>query len=282
MAKILIVGCGDLGAELAAVLAQDGHEVTGLKRNPPAAAAAMRYYRADIARTEELRALDTDFEFLFFIVSPDGRDEQNYRAVYASGVNNLLEHFASCDPAPQWFFVSSSSVYGQAQGEWVDEDSPAEPINATGRIIRQAEQRLVAASRNNVVVRFSGIYGPGRESLLRMAMHAPPIQRDPPYYTNRIHRRDCIGVLTFLLRQRLAGRPLDQCYLASDDDPAPLCEVVSWLAERTHCRPPVVRAPAKNVSLNKRCNNARLKALGYDFRYPGYKEGYGELLGQKT
>lgn len=270
MAKILIVGCGNIGSALAEVLANQGHDVTGLKRTPPETPCRIDYIAADISAP---MTLERDFDQAFFIVAPDRRDEQNYRAVYQTGLDNLLAAL----PETPWLMVSSTGVYAQSQGEWIDEESVAEPHNATSRLIRQAEQKLTAANPANIVVRFSGIYGPGRESLLRQAMQAPTIQRTPPYFTNRIHQQDCVGVLAFLLEQRLAGARLEQYYLASDDDPAPLWDVVDWLAERLHCPPPIEKIDGSG-DMNKRCNNARLKALGYRFRYPDYKAGYLEVI----
>ncbi len=277
MAKILIVGCGAIGFELAGVLVAKGHDVTGLKRKPPLSppGPVRCYVAADISSPASLAGLDSDFTEAFFIVSPDGRTEQSYRAVYETGLNNLLAKL----PNAHWLMVSSTSVYGQSNGEWVDENSVAEPDNITSRLIRQAEQKLMDFNPANIVVRFSGIYGPGREYLLRQAMLAPAIQQTPPYFTNRIHQRDCVGILAFLLEQRLAGKELAQYYLASDDDPAPMWDVMTWLAERLHCPLPV--AKAVDTGMNKRCSNARLKALGYRFQYPGYKDGYLELIGAR-
>ncbi|MGZ8159841.1 MAG: SDR family oxidoreductase [Methylobacter sp.] len=276
MAKILIVGCGAIGSELAGVLSAKGHDVTGLKRKPPLSApGSIRYVAADISSPADLGNLDGDFTEAFFIVSPDGRDEPSYRAVYETGLDNLLAKL----PDANWLMVSSTSVYGQTHGEWVDEDSIAEPDNIASRLIRQAEQRLTALNPANIVVRFSGIYGPGREYLLRQAMQTPAIQQIPPYFTNRIHQRDCVGVLAFLLEQRLSGKALAQCYLASDDDPAPMWDVVSWLAERLHCPPPTIKNA--DAGMNKRCSNARIKALGYQFQYSDYKDGYLELIGER-
>ncbi|WP_432745431.1 SDR family oxidoreductase [Methylobacter sp. G7] len=273
MAKILIVGCGAIGSELGRVLSAQGHDVTGLKRKPPLSAPGLiNYATADISSAADLSDLDTDFTQAFFIVSPDGRNEQSYRAVYQTGLGNLLAKL----PKTQWLMVSSTSVYGQIQGEWVDEDSVAQPENITSRLIRQAEQTLMDFNPANIVVRFSGIYGPGREYLLRQAMQTPAIQQSPPYFTNRIHQQDCVGVLSFLLEQRLAGNALAQCYLASDDDPAPTWDVMTWLADQLHCLRPT--AKAADAGMNKRCSNARLKALGYQFHYPSYKDGYLELV----
>ena len=279
MAKILIIGCGAIGTQLAHVLVAKGHQVTGLKRNPPKTDIGnIDYFTADITSPADLKDLATDFDFLYFILSPDGRNEENYRAIYESGLNNLLDKFSQASSNPHWIFVSSTSVYGQSEGEWVDEDSIAQPENATSQLIRQAEQKLMNLDAGNIVVRFSGIYGPGREYLLRTARQAPAIQQIPPYYTNRIHQLDCVGVLAFILECRLAGVALEQCYLASDDDPAPIWEVVSWLAEHIKCQPPTVKSVGNEGVMNKRCSNRRLKALGYQFHYPGYKDGYLELI----
>jgi nucleoside-diphosphate-sugar epimerase len=240
----------------------------------------MEYFKADISAVNALKDLPIDFDFVFFILSPDCRTKESYSAIYKTGLNNVLEHFAKNNTKPLWFFVSSTSVYGQIQGEWVDENSCACPENITSQLIRLAEQRLIALSTNHVIVRFSGIYGPGREYLLRMSRQssAPVIQQTPPYYTNRIHQTDCVGVLVFLLDCRLAGIALDSCYLASDDDPAPTWDVMSWLAERLSCALPSVKTMDQDALMNKRCNNQRLKALGYQFKYSSFKEGYAELI----
>jgi nucleoside-diphosphate-sugar epimerase len=279
MAKILIVGCGAIGYELAKVLAAAGHDVTGLKRKPPLESQEkFKHVRADITSTTDLEALDTDFDHVFFIVSADSRNENSYHDIYEIGIENLLNRFAQTGCTAPWLFVSSTSVYGQSKGEWVDEDSVTAPTKSTSLKIVQAEQKLMAANPANVVVRFSGIYGPGREYLLRMAKQTPSIQQHPPYYTNRIHQRDCVGVLAFLLEQHLAGVNLEQCYLVSDDDPAPLWEVMDWMAERMQCNPPIAKVEENDCDMNKRCRNDRLKKLGYHFIYPDYKAGYAELI----
>ena len=282
MAKILIVGCGAIGYELARQLAEAGHDVTGLKRNPPLNnQERFKYVKADITSASDMRSLGVDYDQVFYIVSADGRNESSYHDIYETGIDNILSRFAQAGCKAPWFFVSSTSVYGQSKGEWVDEGSVTMPTKSTSLKIVQAEQKLLAINPENVIVRFSGIYGPGREYLLKNAQHAPSTQQDPPYYTNRIHQRDCVGVLTYLLEQRLAGTKLKQCYLASDDDPAPLWEVVSWLAAQMQCPPPIAKVGQNDLDMNKRCRNDRLKALGYQLIYPSYKVGYSELIASK-
>lgn len=274
MASIAIVGCGSVGGILAKNLSAMGHKVIGVRRKPPQPANGVDYIAADIASLGQLEALPEAVDVVFFMASVDGRGEPAYRAVYETGLGNVLQRYQG----KPCFFVSSTRVYGQDAGEWVDENSIAEPNSIAGRIICQAERLVWSAGAGNVVVRFSGIYGPGRGHLLSMARQSTRCQQSPPYYTNRIHQQDCAGVLAFLLAQGLAGRPLADCYLASDDCPARQWDVMSWLAKQMACSLPVVKPMPADAGQNKRCCNRRLKALGYRFEFPDYQMGYRELI----
>ena len=120
MAKILIIGCGSIGTQLAHNLAAKGHDVTGLKRNPPKLdIGEINYFTADISLAYQLEELPLDFEFIYFIVSPDGRNKESYQAIYEIGLTNLIDRFAKEGASQNWIFVSSTSVYGQSEGEWV-------------------------------------------------------------------------------------------------------------------------------------------------------------------
>lgn len=277
MAKILIVGCGKIGYPVALTLHRQGHQVIGLKRRPPPGEAPFPIFSADIRDPASLFSLPVDFDAVLFIVAPDTRQAEQYREVYDVGLNNLLAHFATANRQPSWLLVSSTSVYGQDRGEWLDETSPAEPKSATGQWLAAAERRLWAAGDRHCVVRFAGIYGPGRDWLVRRAASAEPIQQQPPIYTNRIHSDDCVAVLHFLINKQLTGAELHACYLACDNDPAPLWEVITWIAEQYGYQLPSALAVTEQASQNKRCSNARLAALGYRLLYPGFKDGYRHI-----
>ncbi len=288
MARVLIVGCGDIGLGLARVLIAGGHQVTGVKRKPLSQKLpGLKLVLADITAAADLRDLPTNVDQVFVILSPDGRDEQSYHRIFLQGVNNLLAHFAQGESAAHWIFVSSTSVYGQHDGEWVNEDSATAPESGTAKILLQAEQNVLGRGHpgrhdeqaNNTIVRFSGIYGPGREGLLRRVRAGVPVQYEPPYYTNRIHRDDCIGVLAWLLARRLGGQRLDNIYLATDSEPATSGDVSRWLAEKLQCPlPPARQVELLQTSANKRCSNQKLRDSGYDFRVKNYREGYGLIL----
>lgn len=277
MANLLLVGCGDLGAGLAARLVASGHRVTALKRTPPAAPLAGVTYRfADLTQPHTLADLGGPFDQVFVILAPGARDAAAYQALYGAGVDQLRARLAG--RVGHWFFVSSTSVYGQDAGEWVDEDAPAAPTAATAKWLLTAERCLAGTGAPATTVRFSGIYGPGRERLLRQVLAGAPVQYDPPSYTNRIHRDDCLGVLEWLHRRQLAGTGLAPLYLASDDEPAPAGDVARWLAAELGVPAPPAAAAAGGQ--NKRCRNDRLKQAGYRFAYPNWREGYRGVIEQ--
>jgi nucleoside-diphosphate-sugar epimerase len=280
MAKVLIVGCGDIGLRLAEALIAEGHEVSGIKRQPLTKdLPGLKLILADITVASELGELPADFDQVFFILTPGSRDEQSYRRIYLQGINNILAHFADAEREPHCLFVSSTSVYGQNAGERVDEESPTNPPAATAKVLLQAEENILKAGAKNTVVRFSGIYGPGREGMIKRVQSGAPVQYEPPYYTNRIHRDDCLGVLAYLFATRLKGVALENTYLGSDNEPAPIKEITQWLADKLDFPNPPARAiRAVNPGQNKRCDNKRLITLGYNFRFKSYREGYGEFI----
>ncbi len=274
MARILIAGCGDIGAAAGHLLVDDGHDVTGLRRHPPANDNRIRYVKADLMHSGGLDKLGRDFDLVIYILSPDDRSEQSYRNVFETGVANLLDFFSGNDTDTRFIFVSSTSVYGQTHGEWVDEESATEPGRITSKILLQAEGAFLAHGSRNCIIRFSGIYGGSRSRLLDLVAGGGEVQYQPPYYTNRIHREDCIAVLRFIAHKMVSGDDLEPVYLASDDDPAAKWDVYSCLADRLGIGRPEKAILPQGSDQNKRCSNSRLKQLGYSFIYKSYREGY--------
>jgi nucleoside-diphosphate-sugar epimerase len=171
-------------------------------------------------------------------------------------------------------FVSSTSVYGQSAGEWVDETSPTEPRAFSGRRVLEGEALARASGTQSVAVRFGGIYGPGRTRLLD-EVAAGRARWRPGHFTNRIHRDDCAGVLQHVLE--LAAP--ESVYLGVDCEPAEERTVFSWLAGRVGVEDPAPESEAMRSrgAGSKRCSNRRLLESGYDFVYPTFREGYGEV-----
>jgi len=278
MAKVLIAGCGDVGISLGKALIERGDYVVGLRRHSPIEKSGINFVALDLTNPSTLRDLDADFDQVFFMAAPKEHDLNAYKQIYDVGLKNLLCKFSEDHQNPHWILISSSSVYAQTDGGWVDETSLTEPRRFNGQLQLLSEQRILSEDKNNMIVRFSGIYGPGRNRLLRIAQKGGPLQYKPPYYTNRIHKDDCVGVLKFLFEQRLDGKKLHSHYLASDDQPAPMWEVVTWIANELKYKQPDIKPEETDATQNKRCCNKRLKELGYQFIYPTYKDGYKKMI----
>ncbi len=277
MAKILVVGYGAISQSIAHQLCLQ-HSVMILKRqavkNP---VAHIDYIYADITDADTLLPLAKDFDYVFCIVSSKHRQKKNYQQLYEHGITQLIRHFYPENRHVQWFFVSSTRVYAQQQGEWVDEHSIAAPSSAAGRYLLSAEQRILQYFPGSVIVRFSGIYGGKRRQLIQLSQSQPSIQESPPYYTNRIHEQDCIAMLLFLFSKKQQGEVLDPIYLGTDDKPVTKWEVVNWLASYQGFPPPLKMIASSDSPQNKRCSNKKIKSLGFSFKYADFTQGYVEL-----
>ncbi len=268
MKRLLVAGCGDLGIRLAARLPSAEWQTSGLRRRVERLPASIRPVAADLLDLSSLAAVDPDWDAIVYQATPAERSASAYRATYLTGLEHLLARVRT----RRLIYVSSTAVFGEDGGGWVDESSPTDPAAFNGRILLEGEAR--ARSAGGIVVRFSGIYGPGREVLIRQLRAGQArCRREPPQWTNRIHADDCAGVLAHLLG--LADPAPVWC--ASDDRPATRCELLDWLAERLD-----LAGPADDRDLaggqGKRVANAQLRASGYDFDYPDFRTGYGALL----
>ena len=280
MVRTLIAGCGFVGTRLGLDLAAEGHEVWGLRRDPSGLPPTIRRLRADLTKPAMLQDLPADLGLVFFTAAPDQHDDDGYRGLYVEGLRNLVQALRVQGQQPdRLLFTSSTAVYSQNTGEWVDEDSPTEPRNFAGRRLLEAEHLLLTSPFPSVVVRLAGIYGPGRGRLVESVRNGTAAYRDgPPVYTNRIHRDDCAGVLRHLA---MIPAPLP-LYLAADHEPADNGTVLRWLAEQLHVPPPSVRPAAElqpwERGSSKRCRNDRLLTSGYRFRFPTFRDGYGAMV----
>lgn len=287
MARVLVAGCGYVGSELAARLAADGHVTFGLRRRAGPLPDGVQPITADLCDRAALRAALAEVEHggidaVVYAAAADRADDEAYRRAYVEGLENVIGWAdAQGMRPPRVFFTSSTAVYAQQDGAWVDEDSPTEPTHFSGARMLEAERLLAAAG--GCALRLGGIYGPGRTRLVdAVRAGRATLRPGPPRWTNRIHRDDAAGALRHLIGRALAGAPLDPVYVGVDDEPADDAEVLRWLAQRLGAPPPPVAGEpegARGRGGNKRCRNARLRAAGYAFTFPSFREGYGALIG---
>ncbi len=277
--KILIVGCGDIGIALGLRLAVAGNEVWGLRRSAQLPA-PLKTITADVSKPETLEVLtEQPFDYVVVILTPDSASDEAYKSVYVDGLSHLLAQFKRVAPLKRLLFVSSTSVYHQSRGEWVDESSAVQPERFSGKRLREAELLLANSGINYTVIRFAGIYGAGRRRLLDQVRAGVGCARTPVIYTNRIHRNDCVGFLQHLIDLCQQEISIELLYIGVDCEPVPMWDVSVWLATEMHIDPDTLNAPVIQRGNSKRCSNRRLLATGYQLLYPNYKRGYSELLG---
>lgn len=276
MSRVLIAGCGDIGSALGARLADAGHEVWGLRRSAAPLPAGVRPLRGDLTRPGDLAGLPGSLDTVLYIATPDTYEDAAYAAAFVRGPENLIDALSSGPDRPRRFlFVSSTGVYAQDDGQWVDETSPTLPRSFSGRRLLEGERLVLGGPIPATVVRFGGIYGRSEGRLVRRVREGATCRESPPRYTNRIHRDDCVAVLQHLMD--LADPA--EIYLGVDCEPAPECVVMDWLAgELGLPRPARAEAAGDARGGNKRCGNARLVATGYRFAYPTFREGYRASL----
>ncbi|WP_047338121.1 SDR family oxidoreductase [Pseudomonas protegens] len=277
--SVLIAGCGDVGSRLATQLLAEQWQVYGLRRNVSRLPQGVVGVAGDLF-SEQCPGQwpQAAPDYLVYCAAATEHDEAGYRAAYVDGLQHVLGWLKQRGQVPKrLLFVSSSSVYEQKGGEWVDETSMAGAQAYSGRMMLEAEQVALGSGIPATVVRLTGIYGPGREWLLTQVRRGYRVAIEPPLYGNRIHADDAAGLLAFLLKADRSGKALDDCYIGVDDAPAPLAEVVDWLRDYLGVTEWADDASVRRTG-SKRCSNARARALGWVPRYPSYREGYAAIL----
>ncbi|MFC6754140.1 NAD-dependent epimerase/dehydratase family protein [Halorubrum tibetense] len=310
--RIVVVGCGYVGLELAEQLVARGHDVTGVRRSDrgleaveavgeavdgsvgdestggtSGAIGSIDAVRGDVTEPGTLPALP-DADAVVFAASSGGRGADAARAVYVDGLRNVVEEYGSrAAPPGRLVYTSSTGVYGDHGGERVDEGTPIDPTTEKTRVLATAEEVALSEAADHgidgTVARFAGLYGPDRYRLRRYI--------DGPVtagYLNMVHRADAAGAIRHLLEtDRARGEPV----VVVDDEPVDKHAFADWLADECGVTRPEKRskderiadgdlsaAARRRIRTSKRCSNDRLRALGYEFAYPTYREGYRDAI----
>lgn len=269
--SVLLVGMGKLGGSLAQQLSLQGWQVTGLCRTPRLHSPYPLHYVDLCQQVPTLPAYD----YVVVMLTPASRDEAGYRATFVHGLQHLLQGLSQ--PPQRLLFVSSTSVYHQSEGEWVDEQSPTQPSGYAGQVLLQAEDLVRALPYPTSVLRLSGIYGAGRNHLLEQVLAGVGQAEQPAYISNRIHQQDVVGFICHLLNLALQQQPWRSCYLVTDSEPAPLAEVCQWLAQQLGVQLHTLKG-LRSRGGSKYCRNHAVIESGYVLHYPDYRQGYQATL----
>ena len=274
--KILLAGSGDIAQRIPPKLSGQ-HQFFGLKRRPINLSNGITPLIGDLTDVAYLdRVFREDFDVVVATLTPDSATEKGYQKAYVDSSAALCLAINNANHKPKLvIWVSSTSVYGQSSGSWVDEDAPANSATFSGRALLQAEQHIFALPCSAVVIRFSGIYGPGRTRMLDQVLAGVGRPDQPEQWSNRIHSEDCAGVIAHLIRMHEQQVPLSKLYLATDCQPVTQHELRNWLAARLNVS--LVEEHA-NPRSARRCSNKKLLDSGYKFTFPTYREGYLALI----
>lgn len=240
-----------------------GDDVLALRRRDVAEDRGIRHLRVDLASGDGFDRLPRRPDALVFCAAPGERNEPAYRALFVDGLRRLLDRLE----IGRLLLVSSTAVYAQDAGEWVDEESPAQSTLFNGRALLDAEREL-HGHPSAAALRLSGLVGPGRDWMLQRARAGTATA---PRWSNRIHVDDAAAALSLLLDVPR----LQALYLGSDDQPVRECDLQDWLRAREEL--PAV-AHATGPDSGRRVRNQRLRATGWVPACPDFRAAYAGPL----
>jgi len=271
MYRILIVGAGYIGSEIARYFKAQKQKVWVLSRSGRNKEAwedeGIQPITADLTRPETLVRLPAA-DFIVISPAPSGRDESSYRQIYLEGIGNFLKALSK-NPRPLLvIYLSSTGVWKDQGGRWIDETVPADADAKRSQILAEAEKQVLNSGFPAIVFRLAGIYGPGRNRLDAIQKGSWP-EAGHDGYMNLIHRDDIVAAVHLLFKKGTAG----EMYLGVDDEPVLRSEYYAWLCSKLNRNPENYFIKNKAV-FGKRCSNQKIKQLGYVFKYPTFREGY--------
>ncbi len=308
----LIIGCGYLGRRVADVWLTQGDRVLVVTRSLARAeefrSAGLIPVVGDVTSPSSLPQI-AGIDTLLYAVGLDRSAGHSQRAVYVEGLRNVLSAITpSAGAVPvespsnsrigesherpnelplgvgRFLYISSTSVYGQAAGEWVDEESVTEPTAENGQVCLDAERLLRASIPNAIILRSAGIYGPGRMVARLESLRAgTPMTGNPDAWLNLIHVDDLVKSV---LRCQTCGVP-GATYLVSDDAPLRRREFYQRVADFSGIpAPSFAPLPANALEqtvFNKRCSNRRIRhELKVELEFPTVVEGIPDALGRSA
>lgn len=279
MTKALIAGCGYLGLQVGRELQSAGCQITGVARSQSSLRAvssagfeSLTCDLRDLSQVENLPHAD----IVIACQAPSKGEDAD--PAYAAGIEHLVRRYGGSKS--RILMVSSTSVYGERSGAWVDEETPVSEadsgLSMTAKSLIKAERivRSLSGSRGGVA-RLSGIYGPGRDALTRLA-GSYPVWEGGNDWSNRVHRDDAARGLAWL-----AGHPSEETlWVVSDDEPAAREEYLRWMSQALDLPWEKVRftEPRRRLRGSKRCSNRKIKAAGFVFKYPNFRMGYEPMI----
>ncbi|HEX5177168.1 MAG TPA: NAD-dependent epimerase/dehydratase family protein [Chthoniobacteraceae bacterium] len=268
--RVVIAGCGFVGRATARIFHANDWSVLGLTSSrdslAPFAGEPFPVVACDIANEAAVTALCIDIgtpDVVIHCASSRRGGADEYRRTYFSGAQILMRSLR-----PRHFILTSStSVYAQTDGGWVTEESETAPVRETAQILRETEDYLL--EQEGTVARLAGIYGPGRSVLLQRFFNGTAVlEGDGDRWINQVHRDDVASAL-----KCIADRAARGIFNVADNHPFPQRVIYARLSSmfpRPLPRAGPIDPDRKRAWTNKQVSNAKLRALGWQPRFPSF------------
>lgn len=271
--RILQIGCGGLGTLIAQAALAQGHDLTIVRRSRKPVTPGAQALTLDVVRGVGVSALAAvPADILLYCLAPV--EGQSYQQTYVEGLRHVLAN-VSMNSLKHVFFISSTGIYGEHHGEWIDDDTPAIPADAEGQVMLDAERLLDGLTCGHTALRVSGIYGPQRLYLLRLLQNQERWPRQT-HWTNRMHEQDVAAAVVHLYQQVADGKALPGHCILTDGIPATQHEVLQWLAAQQQL--PAPATPPLQPQSGKRIRNRFLQHTGFKPQFADYQAGYASIL----
>lgn len=279
--RCLILGAGALGIKLGLQLQQCGHSVLGIRRRPERVPNALAAVAGDLHDPRGLvdiwrRHLSPEGDELCVILTPESPNEAGYRRTYVEGLINLSDSLRVAERRPHVTFVSSTSVFGDAD-HLINESHVPNPKSPGGRILYQAEQYLAQQDFPTTVVRFAGIYGPTRTRFLDSVLQGQ-VRGVANAPSNRIHEDDCVGLLRCVIRSIQSGLDVPEVIHGVDEDQATLGQVAAFIARRSGCPMPAFTGEASTRGGQRWIESLGIDEINYQLIHPDHQSGYASVM----
>ena len=268
---LLILGCGDIGTRVGLSVLQKGWQVSAVRRQPQLLPEDFERIRLDLTeagRLSELGRVNPDY--VLVTPTPLSNDPAGYQSGFARVAQALAGQswIARCR---RGIWISSTRVYREAGGGWVDEHSALnldEP-QAAAMVDAEASVRRGATA---TIIRPAGVYG-NPEGILMRRVRAGKGGGTAAPYGNRIHRDDLSRLIVHCLFRDLNGDSVPPTLIGADHDTTPTHEIEDWLAGQLGL---TLNRPTEGgpVRANRRCANKLLAEIGFTLDYPTWREGY--------
>ncbi|MDY7007285.1 MAG: SDR family oxidoreductase [Cyanobacteriota bacterium] len=270
--KIAIIGCGYVGTKVAKLWSQNGHQVT-VTTTTPEKVSELKNITSQVVvmkgnDPQAMQDVLQNQDMVLLSVGFRSHIGMEYKQTYLETAQTLVATLKKTPNIQQVIYTASYSVYGDKNGEWTDENSPANPSTENGKILHQTEQVLLSAStpqQRVCILRLGGIYGPGRELIKIFSRSAGKTRSGTgDDVTNWIHLDDIVGAVEFARDRQLQGIynlvndvPMKGKELLDSLHKYQGLEKVSWDGSPSSMRP-----------FNVRVSNKKLRDEGFELVHP--------------